>query len=315
MNCCDELFLIFIGKRGMFVTKRTSSYRWKMLFLPLLFLAPALLLYAVFFVYPFLFTFLLSFQQWDMIHPERSFVGWSNYASLLRDEVFWKALRNTFLYLLMTIPISITLGLGLALLLESLLRGRTVYRFIFYLPVVSSIAVIAIIWSLMYDDQHGIVNQLLALLGIDGPNWLAQSSTSLWAVAIVGIWKSFGYEMLLFISGLKSIDKGLYEAAAIDGASRWRRLFHLTLPMLSPITMFIVVMSIISSFQNFALIQIMTDGGPNNSSNVLVYQLYQEAFRFFSVGKAAAISVILFALVLFITAVQLRISRNTVHYN
>ncbi|MEF3305649.1 carbohydrate ABC transporter permease [Paenibacillus sp. GYB003] len=297
------------------MTKLTNSYRRKMLFLPLLFLAPALLLYAVFFVYPFLFTFLLSFQQWDMIHPERSFVGWSNYASLLRDEVFWKALRNTFLYLLMTIPISITLGLGLALLMESLLRGRTIYRFIFYLPVVSSIAVIAIIWSLMYDDQHGIVNQLLALLGIDGPNWLSQSSTSLWAVAIVGIWKSFGYEMLLFISGLKSIDKGLYEAAAIDGASRWRRLFHLTLPLLSPITMFIVVMSIISSFQNFALIQIMTDGGPNNSSNVLVYQLYQEAFRFFSVGKAAAISVILFALVLFITVVQLRISRNTVHYN
>lgn len=297
------------------MTKLTNSYHRKMLFLPLLFLVPALLLYAVFFVYPFLFTFLLSFQQWDMIHPERSFVGWSNYASLLRDEVFWKALRNTFLYLLMTIPISITLGLGLALLMESLLRGRTVYRFIFYLPVISSIAVIAIIWSLMYDDQYGIVNQLLALLGIDGPNWLSQSSTSLWAVAIVGIWKSFGYEMLLFISGLKSIDKGLYEAAAIDGASRWRRLFHLTLPLLSPITMFIVVMSIISSFQNFALIQIMTDGGPNNSSNVLVYQLYQEAFRFFSVGKAAAISVILFALVLFITAVQLRFTRNTVHYN
>lgn len=286
-----------------------------MLFVPLLFLAPALLLYAVFFVYPFLFTFLLSFQQWDMIHPERSFVGWANYASLLRDEVFWKALRNTFLYLLMTIPISTTLGLGLALLMESLLRGRTIYRFMFYLPVVSSIAVIAIIWSLMYDDHYGIVNQLLALLGIDGPNWLSQSSTSLWAVAIVGIWKSFGYEMLLFISGLKSIDKGLYEAAAIDGASRWRRLLHLTLPLLSPITMFIVIMSIISSFQNFALIQIMTDGGPNNASNVLVYQLYQEAFRFFSVGKAAAISVILFALVLCITAVQLRISRNTVHYN
>jgi len=296
------------------MVKPTISYRRKMLLLPLLFLAPALLLYAVFFVYPFLFTFLLSFQQWDMIHPERSFVGWSNYAALMGDEVFWKSLRNTFLYMLMTMPVSIALGLGVALLMESLLRGRTVYRFLFYLPVVSSISVIAIIWSLMYDDQRGIVNQLLALLGIDGPNWLSQSSTSLWAVAIVGIWKSFGYEMLLFVSGLKGIDKGLYEAAAIDGAGRWRKLFHLTLPLLSPVTLFIVVMGIISSFQNFALIQIMTGGGPNNSSNVLVYELYQEAFRFFSVGKAAAISVILFVLVLLITVVQLRISRRTVHY-
>lgn len=296
------------------MAKPTISYRRKMLLLPLLFLAPALLLYAVFFIYPFLFTFLLSFQQWDMIHPERSFVGWSNYAALMGDEVFWKSLRNTFLYMLMTMPVSIALGLGVALLMESLLRGRTVYRFLFYLPVVSSISVIAIIWSLMYDDQRGIVNQLLALLGIDGPNWLSQSSSSLWAVAIVGIWKSFGYEMLLFVSGLKAIDKGLYEAAAIDGAGRWRKLFHLTLPLLSPVTLFIVVMGIISSFQNFALIQIMTGGGPNNSSNVLVYELYQEAFRFFSVGKAAAISVILFVLVLLITVVQLRISRRTVHY-
>lgn len=295
--------------------KTTIGYRRKLLLLPLLFLMPALLLYAVFFIYPFLYTFLLSFQEWDMISPDRSFAGWSNYAALLQDEVFWMSLRNTFLYLLMTMPISIGLGLGLALLMESLVQGRTVYRFIFYLPVVSSIAVISIIWSLMYDDQSGIINELLALLGVDGPNWLSDSSTSLWAVAIVGIWKSFGYEMLLYVSALKGIDKGLYEAAAIDGAGRLRRLVHLTLPLLSPVTMFIVIMGVISSFQNFALIKIMTGGGPNNSSNVLVYQLYQEAFQFFNIGKASAISIILFIVVLLITAVQLRLSRSTVHYS
>jgi len=295
--------------------KPTIGYRRKLLLLPLLFLTPALLLYAVFFIYPFLYTFLLSFQKWDMIGPDRTFVGWSNYAALLQDEVFWKSLRNTFLYMLMTMPISIGLGLGLALLMESLARGKAVYRFFFYLPVVSSVAVIAIIWSLMYDDRRGIVNELLAVFGIDGPNWLSDASTSLWAIAIVGIWKSFGYEMLLYVSGLKAIDKGLYEAAALDGAGRLRRLLRLTLPMLSPITLFIVIMGVISSFQNFALIRIMTGGGPNNSSNVLVYQLYQEAFQFFSVGKAAAISVILFAAVLLLTAVQLRLSRNTVHYS
>ncbi len=295
--------------------KPMIGYRRKMLLLPLLFLVPAMLLYAIFFVYPFLFTFLLSFQQWDMISPDRSFVGLSNYTGLLHDEVFWMSMRNTLLYLLMTMPVSIGLGLGLALLMESLLRGRVVYRFLFYLPVVSPIAVVAIVWSLMYDDQRGIVNALLMLFGIDGPNWLSDASSSLWAVAIVGIWKGFGYEMLLYVSGLKAIDKGLYEAASIDGAGRLRRLVHITLPLLSPITLFIVIMGIISSFQNFALIKIMTGGGPNNSSNVLVYQLYQEAFQFFSIGKAAAISVILFAFVLLITVVQLRLSRSTVHYS
>lgn len=291
------------------------GYRRKMLLLPLLFLTPAILLYAVFFVYPFLFTFLLSFQQWDMISPDRTFVGLSNYAGLLQDEVFWTSMRNTILYLLMTVPVSIGLGLGLALLMESLLRGKGVYRIIFYLPVVSPIAVVAIVWSLMYDDRNGLVNELLMLLGIDGPNWLSDASASLWAVAIVGIWKGFGYEMLLYVSGLKAIDKRLYEAASIDGAGRLRQLVHITLPLLSPITLFIVIMGVISSFQNFTLIKIMTGGGPNNSSNVLVHQLYQEAFQFFSIGKAAAISVILFAALLLFTVVQLRLSRNTVHYS
>ncbi|XID91502.1 carbohydrate ABC transporter permease [Paenibacillaceae bacterium WGS1546] len=295
--------------------KPIIGYRRKMLLLPLLFLVPAMLLYAVFFVYPFLFTFLLSFQQWDMINPDRAFAGLSNYTELLHDEVFWTSMRNTFLYLLMTMPVSIGLGLGLALLMESLSRGRAAYRFLFYLPVVSPIAVVAIVWSLMYDQQRGVVNRLLAFFDIDGPNWLSDASVSLWSVAIVGIWKIFGYEMLLYVAGLKSIDKGLYEAASIDGAGRLRRLVHITLPLLSPITLFIVIMGVISSFQNFTLIKIMTGGGPNNSSNVLVHQLYQEAFQFFSIGKAAAISVILFAIVLLITAVQLRLSRSTVHYS
>ncbi|GJM74407.1 ABC transporter permease [Paenibacillus macerans] len=315
MYCWDELFLILHKKEESVFEEAHDRLSPKMLLLPLLFLVPAMLLYAIFFVYPFLFTFLLSFQQWDMISPDRSFVGLANYTGLLHDEVFWMSMRNTLLYLLMTMPVSIGLGLGLALLMESLLRGRVVYRFLFYLPVVSPIAVVAIVWSLMYDDQRGIVNALLMLFGIDGPNWLSDASSSLWAVAIVGIWKGFGYEMLLYVSGLKAIDKGLYEAASIDGAGRLRRLVHITLPLLSPITLFIVIMGIISSFQNFALIKIMTGGGPNNSSNVLVYQLYQEAFQFFSIGKAAAISVILFAFVLLITVVQLRLSRSTVHYS
>ncbi|OCT16409.1 sugar ABC transporter permease [Paenibacillus pectinilyticus] len=292
----------------------SRNRRFKWMLIPMIFLAPALMLYAVFFLYPLAYTVFLSFHQWDMINPDKDFVGWDNYYSLFKDEVLWKALVNTFLYMLMTIPISMTLGFLLALFIESLQRGKSFYRFIFYLPVVSSIAVVSIVWMLMYDQHHGIINQLFGVFGIKGPNWLADSSTALWAIAIVGIWKSLGSEMLLYISGLKSIDKSLYEAASIDGASRTHKLIHITLPLLSPITLFLLVMGMISSFQNFALVKIMTGGGPNNSTNVLVYQIYQEAFGFFNIGRAAAISLLLFLIVLTITVVQLKISKKTVHY-
>lgn len=290
------------------------AWRSGYLLKPLVFLLPALALYAVFFAYPFVYTLFLSFHEWDMISPEKTFVGLANYKTTFADEVFWIALKNTGLYVLMTLPVSLIIGLTLALLLESLLKGRAFYRFFFYLPVVSSVAVIAVVWSFMYHPDYGLVNELLGKLGIRGPNWLSQSGSALWAVAIVGVWKSFGHEMLLYVSGLKSIDRGLYEAASIDGANRRQKLFHITLPLLSPITLFLVVVGIISSFQSFALIKMMTGGGPNNASNVLVYQLYQEAFQYFSVGKAAAISMVLFVLVVAITAVQLRMMRHSVHY-
>lgn len=290
------------------------AWRYGYVLKPLLFLLPALALYAVFFVFPFAYTLFLSFHQWDMISPDRTYVGLDNFRQLLRDEAFWTVMKNTVRYMLMTMPVSMTIGLTLALLTESLLRGRVVYRFVFYLPVVSSVAVVALVWSFMYNPHDGLVNESLRMLGIRGPNWLSQSGTSLWAVAIVGIWKSFGAEMLFFISGLKSIDRGLYEAASIDGANRLQQLVRITLPLLSPVLLFLVIVGIISSFQSFALIAIMTKGGPNNSSNVLVYEVYQEAFQYFDVGKAAAISIVMFLLVVFVTVVQLRLSRNTVHY-
>ncbi|GAA3406106.1 sugar ABC transporter permease [Paenibacillus hodogayensis] len=291
-----------------------SGWRYRYVLKPLLFLLPALVLYAVFFVYPFVYTLFLSFHEWDMISPDRTFVGLDNFRQLLHDETFWTVLKNTVRYVLMTLPVSMAIGLTLALLTESLIRGRAVYRFVFYLPVVSSIAVIALVWSFMYNPHDGLVNENLGMLGIRGPNWLSQSGTSLWAVAIVGIWKSFGAEMLFFISGLKSIDRGLYEAASIDGAGRFQQLVRIKLPLLSPVLLFLVIVGIISSFQSFALIAILTKGGPNNSSNVLVYEVYQEAFQYFNVGKAAAISIVMFLLVAFVTVVQLRLSRNTVHY-
>ncbi|AJY77627.1 sugar ABC transporter permease [Paenibacillus beijingensis] len=282
--------------------------------IPFAFLLPALGLYAVFFVYPFIFALGLSFQSWNMISPDKTFVGLANYRHLLHDEVFWISLKNSGLYVLLTVPLAMAIGLVLALLVESLWRGKRLYRLIFFLPVVSSIGVISIVWSLMYNPQVGAINVLLRMFGIEGPNWLNDPSMALWALAIVGIWKGFGYNMVLYISGLKSIDRGLYEAASIDGAGRWRQFRNVTLPLLSPVTFFILVMSIISSFQAFATIQIMTKGGPNNATNVLVYQIYQEAFQFFNIGVATASSVILLLIVGLLTVIQLRMSNKMVHY-
>ncbi|WP_235941742.1 carbohydrate ABC transporter permease [Paenibacillus puerhi] len=292
---------------------RSRSRLLKML-IPLAFLLPALALYAVFFIYPFIFAFSLSFQKWNLISPKKAFVGLANYRHLLQDEVFWISLKNSGLYVLMTVPFAIGIGLLLAILVESLWRGKRLYRLIFFLPVVSSIGIISIVWSLMYNPQVGALNVLLRTFGIQGPNWMNNPATALWALAIVGIWKGFGYNMVLYISGLKSIDRGLYEAAAMDGGGRWQQLRHVTLPMLSPVTFFILVMSIISSFQVFATIQIMTRGGPNNSTNVLVYQIYQEAFQFFNIGVATASSTILLLIVGLLTVIQLRMSQKMVHY-
>lgn len=278
------------------------------------FLLPALALYGVFFIYPFLYSLRLSFYKWNMISPNKTFVGLSNYARLLQSEVYHKVLANTFKYVLFTVPTSILVGLALAIAIEHLLRGRSFYRLIFYLPVVSSVAIISIVWDLMYNPNIGTVNKLLSVIGIPGRNWLNDPTLALGALAVIGVWKLFGYNMILFISGLKAIDRGLYEAADIDGASRFRKLTHITLPLLSPVTFFIVIMSILSSFQVFAPIQIITHGGPNNATNVLVYQIYQEAFRFFDVGMGTASSTVFFILVGGLTIIQLKIGQRWVHY-
>lgn len=301
-----------ISKRS----KASSRSRSKLLrsWIPFAFLLPALGLYAVFFIYPFIFAFSLSFQKWNLISPNKTFVGLSNYIHLLHDEVFWISLKNSALYVLFTVPLAMGIGLVLALAVESLMRGKRLYRLIFFLPVVCSVGIIGIVWSLMYNPKVGAINVLLRAFGLNGPNWMNDPTTALLALAIVGIWKGFGYNMVLYISGLKSIDRGLYEASAIDGGGRWQQFRHVTLPLLSPVTFFILVMSIISSFQVFTTIQIMTHGGPNNSTNVLVYQIYQEAFQFFNIGVATASSTILLLIVGLLTVIQLRLSHKMVHY-
>lgn len=282
---------------------------------PYLFLLPALALYVIFYVFPFLYSFRLSFMEWNLISPDMEFVKGQNYQDIWSDPVFWKATLNTVIYVIGTVPLAMIIGLLLAVFVESFSgKIREVYRLLLFIPVVASIAVTSLIWQLLMNPDHGWLNEVLGLVGISSLNWLNDPDIALWSLIIIGIWKAVGYNMILYIAGLKGIDHQLYEAASLDGASKWKQFTQITIPMLSPISVFVFVISVIQSFQVFTTIHLITQGGPNNATNMVVYQIYEEAFKFFNIGKASALSIILFVIVLVITIVQIRIMEKKTHY-
>jgi ABC-type sugar transport system permease subunit len=273
-----------------------------------------LLVYGLFWIGPAAYSLYLSFFDWDMASPQKTFVYLDNYRRVLTDPVFHVSLVNTVIYVLVSVLVGTGIGLGLALVVQSLGRGREVYRFVVFLPVVTSITVITLIWLFLLNTQVGAVNQVLRLAGVAGPNWLNSPTTALLAIVVVGVWKGFGYNVVLFTAGLDGIDRELYEAAALDGAGGWSAFRHITWPLLTPVTLFVVVVGVIASFQVFATVQIMTRGGPANATNVLVYHIWEAAFRFFDVGYAAALATLLALLVAGLTVVQIRRGEAHVHY-
>ena len=281
---------------------------------PWLYLLPAFAVYGVFWAGPAAYSLYLSFFDWDMASPTKTFVFTDNYRRVLTDPLAWVSLRNTLIYVAATVVLGAAVGLALALLIWSLPRARAAYRFVFFLPVVTSITVVTLVWLFFFNTYVGPINVMLGWLGVGGPNWLNDPSTALLAVVVVGLWKGFGYNVVLFTSGLSIIDRQVYEAAALDGAGRWATFRHVTWPLLSPVTLFVVVISVISSFQIFATVQIMTKGGPANATNVLVYHIWEAAFRFFDVGYAAALATLMALLVAAITIVQIRRGEAFVHY-
>ncbi|MEB3103707.1 carbohydrate ABC transporter permease [Ferviditalea candida] len=297
------------AKRTAVNTNRLRKWVW-----PYAMLSPALVLYGTFFIFPFLFALFLSFMQWNLISPDMEYVGLENYRNLFADDVFWVSFKNTFVYALGTVPASMMIALGLAVLVESVGRAREIYRFLLFIPVVASLAVTSLVWMLLMNPHSGLFNKYLSVFGIEGPNWLNDPNWAMWSLIIIGVWKAIGYNLVLYIAGLKGIDNQLYEAAEIDGAGKWKQFFTITMPLLAPVNLFVLIVSIINSFQVFTTIHIMTQGGPNNATNVLVYQVWQEAFQFFDIGKASALSMVLFALLLIITIVQIRMTESKVHY-
>jgi multiple sugar transport system permease protein len=279
-----------------------------------LLVAPALGLILLMLLGPLAAVLALSFTDYQLGAPTLSWIGLSNYQEMLGDKVFWTSLRNTLTYVAIVVPGAVGLGLGTALLIESGPGLRSLYRTIYFLPVMATLIAMAIVWEFMLHPQFGLVNGVLRSVGLAGHSWLQDRGTALYALCAIGIWQATGFNMVLFLSGLVSIPRHLYDAAEMDGAaSAFARFRLVTWPMLGPVTLFVVVITVIRSFQVFDTVQVLTKGGPSKSSEVLIYTMYAEGFEFFRTGYAAALTVVFLGIVLLLTLIKSRLA-SRVHY-
>jgi len=276
------------------------------------FLAPQLIGLILFSMIPVIFTLTLSFMKWDGFGA-KEFIGLANYIDQFQDPDFWKALGNTVYYTILVIPISIALSLAVAIALNKI-KGKNFYRLFYFMPVVTSSVSIGVIWMWILNGDFGILNQILDNFGINGPMWLTDTRWVMPSIAILSIWWGLGHNMVIFLAGLQGISKSYYEAAEIDGATKWQKLRHITLPLLSPTTFFIAIMAIISSFQVFDQAYVMTSGGPAKSSYTFVYHIYEAAFVDFKMGISSASAMVLFVIILAFTLIQFKMSKRWVHY-
>jgi len=261
----------------------------------------------------------LAFYQWDNLTPPR-FVGLANWHQLFHDELFWKALRNTLFYVVGSVPTGVILALGLALIVNARLPGIGLFRTVYFTPVVTSTVAVALVWTWVYDSNYGLLNYVIEQIGklvglkIKPIAWLNDPRTAMPAIIAMSVWKGLGYNMIIFLAALQNVPRELYEAAAIDGANRFRQFWHVTLPSISPVMFFVVVTSLIGAFQVFDQVYIMArDGRPANSTLTLVYYLYNHAFRYLNMGYACTIGMALFVLIGAVTGIQLVLQKKWVH--
>ena len=278
------------------------------------FLLPSIAIFSIFVFFPLGFSVFLSLTEWNLISPEKPFVGLGNFAKLGKDPLFWKVLWNTAIFSAAVVVVAMSIGLYLAVLVNRKMPGRTVYRTGIFLPYVTTPAAMALVWLWIFDAKYGLVNTLLKAVGFKGPEWIGSVEWALPAIIIMTIWRFVGYDMLIFLGGLQRIEGELIEAATIEGAGSFTIFRRIIFPLLSPTTLFIAVTSLITMFQNFETVYIMTQGGPVNSTNMLVLYLYQNAFQYFEIGYASAIALVLFVFMLILTALQMGLSKRWVHY-
>ncbi len=273
------------------------------------FLAPALLLLGLFLFLPLALAFVTSFQRTDGF-GDGVFVGLDNYARLLTDAAFWRSAANTLLFTLIVVPVAMGIGLGLAVLMNSVLPARGVFRTVIVLPMVISGVATALIGVLVFDQNVGVANKLLALVGVDAVPWQSGGAAAFASVVLVTLWWRVGFNMIIYLAGLQGVPSELYEAARIDGANGWQQFRHVTVPLVGPSTFFLLIMNVIYSFHVFDIVFVLTEGGPGRSTSVLVTYAYETGFRTRDQGYAAAIGMVLLVVTLLFTLVQWRISRT-----
>jgi multiple sugar transport system permease protein len=285
-----------------------------------LFLGPALFFLLVLVLFPILFAFWISLHDWSLIPRDFPFLGLANYVEAVKDPLTLKSLKNTLIYTIGAVPVSMILSLGLALIMnQENLPLRTGYRTVYFIPVITSWVAVSFVWIWMFEPRWGLVNTFLGFFGITGIKWLASPTWALPAIMIVAIWKGLGYNMVIFLAGLQGIPREMYEAAEIDGANHWQRFWSITLPLLNPTIVFITVTAVIGSLQVFTPAVVMTTrqgeaGGPIDSTRVMVYHIYATAFRYTRLGYGAALAFLLFALIMVVTLIQLRLTQREIEY-
>ena len=272
------------------------------------FILPALVGTLIFIIIPVICSFGLSFAKWDLLNPIQ-FVGLANYREIFSEALFYKILLNTVVFALATSVLGVIIPLVLACILNSKVRGSEFYKTAYFLPFITPMIVIGVVWEWIFDPNIGLLNHVLHL----HINWLYDTHFAMPALIIVSVWKLIGYNMVIFLSSLAGISQSMFEAAKIDGANELQTFKNVTVPLLSPTIFFVVIITAISSFQVFDLIYLMTQGGPLNSTNVLVYAIYQNAFEYFNVGKASAIAYVLFVIILVLTLVQWNLRKKLVY--
>ena len=274
-------------------------------------LGPIMAIYAVLRVVPIGQSFWMSFHDYRLV-GERPFIGLGNYAYLLEDPSFWTALKNTTAFAVFTVLFSVVLGLLAALALSGRIRFRSLYEAVYFIPVITPMVPVSIAWKWIYDPTYGLLNYLLGTVGIGPVGWLIYPTYALWAIVAMSVWKVVGYNMIIFLVGIRNIPALYYEAAAIDGASAFQQFRRVTLPLLKPIILFVTVVSTINAYNVFTQVYVMTtgsQGAPGNSVRVLVFDIYENAFRYFKMGYASSEAVVLFAIILLLTLVQFRVIR------
>lgn len=280
----------------------------------IIFLIPCFLGYLVFSLLPMISALYLSFTSWDVIGGTPNFIGVENYQNIFDGDEFYRVMGNTFKFIILYIPGIIISSFLVAILFDTKVKGVTGFRILLFIPVLTSWVAGSIIWKSALNGQYGLVNNILGLIGIEGPGWLTDTKWSMVSIVLASIWKDLGFFSLIIFGGLRGIDKTIYEAAEIDGANSFQVLRKITLPLVSPTLFFVLITTIINSFQLFPQVMVMTGGGPLGSTQVIVERIYTYGFKYFNMGYAAALSMILLIVIVSITIIQLILQKKWVFY-